>query len=322
MIEQQAYTATYRAQGEERTAGYMPVVGEKKNAEAQSFYSMVAKSSDASGASSTDDTADSDAAKPAQHGGFFNFLMTLFDIINPLEHIPVISTIYEKVTGHHMNAVARVAGDTLYGGPIGAAVGVANVVAEKSTGKDIGENVVAMLSPSKGKAASDVQVARNTMKTPTDIVWNDAASPAQAGDENVQVAMLTRSPVSRTDFSSAAISAPKTDTDTNSPFAPGPAPTKLSYRTGPNGKNPALLSSSYKDKGLAQLGTRGPAANAVVRTTRSQVNVNPADPSQKAPAGMTENRVISPELIAQKMMTGLDKYAALKQTQDAYATAF
>jgi hypothetical protein len=43
------------------------------------------------------------------------------DMINPLEHIPVVSSIYRAVSGNTINPVSRIAGDALYGGVFGLA---------------------------------------------------------------------------------------------------------------------------------------------------------------------------------------------------------
>lgn len=85
--------------------------------------------------------------KPADNNdsfGFFDFL----DIINPLQHIPIISTIYRHITGDEMGAVAKIVGGAVYGGPIGVAVGAADAIVTHETGKDMGENLVGMLDGS------------------------------------------------------------------------------------------------------------------------------------------------------------------------------
>src|ERR1700761_1114782 len=43
----------------------------------------------------------------------------VLDILNPLQHIPVINSIYQHLTGDTEGAVADVAGGTLWAGPIG-----------------------------------------------------------------------------------------------------------------------------------------------------------------------------------------------------------
>ncbi len=49
----------------------------------------------------------------------------LIDIINPLQHVPILSNIYRKLSGDKIDPAARIAGGTLFGGPIGAALAVA-----------------------------------------------------------------------------------------------------------------------------------------------------------------------------------------------------
>ena len=43
----------------------------------------------------------------------------LLDVINPLQHIPVIANLYRAITGDQISPPARMAGGTLFGGPIG-----------------------------------------------------------------------------------------------------------------------------------------------------------------------------------------------------------
>jgi hypothetical protein len=42
----------------------------------------------------------------------------IIDVINPLQHIPVVSTIYWELTGDKISPAARMAGGALFGGPI------------------------------------------------------------------------------------------------------------------------------------------------------------------------------------------------------------
>jgi hypothetical protein len=69
---------------------------------------------------------------------FWDFL----DIINPLQHIPGISSLYRAVTGDEIGSVAKIAGSTLYGGPLGAASSLIDVAVDASTGRDIGEHAL------------------------------------------------------------------------------------------------------------------------------------------------------------------------------------
>ena len=71
-----------------------------------------------------------------------SFWDNILDVINPLQHLPVVGTLYRQATGDKMGDLEKVAGDTLYGGPIGLASSLADVAFEKITGKDFGDTVL------------------------------------------------------------------------------------------------------------------------------------------------------------------------------------
>ena len=75
----------------------------------------------------------------------------IVDVINPLQHLPVVSTAYRAFTGDEINSTARIMGGALYGGPAGAAFGIANAVMNDTTGKDIGGTVMAFMTGNHGK---------------------------------------------------------------------------------------------------------------------------------------------------------------------------
>lgn len=70
----------------------------------------------------------------------------LLDVINPLQHLPVVGTIYRALTGDTMSEAARMAGGALYGGPFGVVGALANVVLQRETGQDMGDTAMAWLS--------------------------------------------------------------------------------------------------------------------------------------------------------------------------------
>lgn len=93
--------------------------------------------------------------------GFDDFL----DIINPLQHIPVISTLYREITGDEISAGARMVGGGIFGGGIGLAASIVDTAIEAQTGKNIGDHVIALLS---GDEDTDpVQVAAAEAKGET-----------------------------------------------------------------------------------------------------------------------------------------------------------
>ena len=70
------------------------------------------------------------------------------DIVNPLQHIPVVNTIYRELTGDTIKGVSRVIGGGLFGGVIGLVAGIGSAIVAETTGKDPGEHVLAMLTGS------------------------------------------------------------------------------------------------------------------------------------------------------------------------------
>ena len=66
----------------------------------------------------------------------------LVDIINPLQHLPVISSIYRTLTGDEISPASRLAGGALFGGPIGFVSAFATAVIEDATETTIGDVIV------------------------------------------------------------------------------------------------------------------------------------------------------------------------------------
>jgi hypothetical protein len=160
MISPAMYAARYSNGMNDRTAGYVPVFGQEKTATAVS--------------SSTPPSTPENSAT-----SFLDIVKGVLDVINPLQHIPVIGALYRHLTGDEISSMARVAGDALYGGPIGAAIGMADVVLQKTTGNDIGETAIALATGSKRSPASDPVLALNDLKN-TQIIWDTPPVPAQS----------------------------------------------------------------------------------------------------------------------------------------------
>jgi len=201
---------------------------------------------------------------------FGNFMKNVWDAINPLQHIPVVGAIYRHVTGDTISPGAHFIGDALYGGPIGGAIAAADIAYQKSTGKDIGETVIASLtggSHSGAPAATDTMLAQNlTQITPAagsapahaakNIIWSDSNTASQ------NIIWTSNSPLF-----------PPSGTIGEGPASPSPA-------------QPVFQANSAASTGTVQ--------------------------TQEAPAGAAR-KAVPPELIASRMMEGLQKYAQMKQ---------
>lgn len=64
-------------------------------------------------------------AQPPENDGFFEQLV---DIINPLQHIPILSNIYRNLTGDQMSGAANILGSGLFGGPLAAGFAIASEI--------------------------------------------------------------------------------------------------------------------------------------------------------------------------------------------------
>lgn len=98
-------------------------------------------------------TGEADPSGPETGGtdeslGFADFI----DIINPLQHLPVIGTLYRELTGDTMSETARMAGGVVWGGPAGLVGALANTITERESGGDLGATALAM---ARGGVAGD-----------------------------------------------------------------------------------------------------------------------------------------------------------------------
>lgn len=125
--------------------------------------------------------------------GFDDFL----DIINPLQHIPGISSLYRELTGDEISPGARSIGGTIYGGGIGLAMSLVNSAVEEATGKDVGEHVISLFSTDEQETA------------PTEMIATTVTAPP-AIDETPDAALVTTrtAPVAEAPVVSSPLEAP------------------------------------------------------------------------------------------------------------------
>lgn len=86
------------------------------------------------------------------------------DIVNPLQHLPLVSIAYRAMTGDELSTGARVIGGGLYGGPAGAIFGAINAaVVEASGGNDLGALALNAVTgddePSQTAASGEIEQA-------------------------------------------------------------------------------------------------------------------------------------------------------------------
>lgn len=98
-----------------RTAGKMPEFGKSNNIEPTEKIGL---------------SAGDDVVGVEDDSAFMTILKTAIDVVNPLQHIPVVSSIYQKISGDEINTPAKIAGDAVYGGVMGGLVSMATSALE------------------------------------------------------------------------------------------------------------------------------------------------------------------------------------------------
>ena len=65
-----------------------------------------------------------------------------FDTFNILQHIPIVSAVYQDVSGQDISAVSKLSGGYFYGGPVGLAFSALDLAVEGLSGKSISKSLV------------------------------------------------------------------------------------------------------------------------------------------------------------------------------------
>jgi len=90
------------------------------------------------------DVAAVPGSAPTQEAEELSF-WDVVDIVNPLQHLPIIAPIYRAITGDTISAPARILGSGVFSGPLGMAGGLVNAVVERISGRDIGGHALALV---------------------------------------------------------------------------------------------------------------------------------------------------------------------------------
>ncbi|HTT98239.1 MAG TPA: hypothetical protein VMF58_09330, partial [Rhizomicrobium sp.] len=70
----------------------------------------------------------------------------LLDVVNPLQHLPIVGTVYRALTHEQIKPPEKIIGDTLYGGLTGLASSVADLAFERITGHNFGDTVLSLFT--------------------------------------------------------------------------------------------------------------------------------------------------------------------------------
>jgi hypothetical protein len=240
----------------------------------------------------------------------------VLDIINPLQHIPVVSSIYRSVTGDQITGPARIIGDTLFGGPIGFVASLVNAITEEVSGRDLGGNALAaLIGDDAGElaapgvqtaafAAATTQAPLPTIAAPVPGRQPEAAAPSPGAPAGSEAGRGAGSGAG--DAAGGAAGGAEHD-----PNAPG----ALSGRA-------ALEAREAHDNDLRDVGRGGAAANPPLGLGRSLAGSHPAlfaTLQARAPAapGGGLGAIRPGAAFPDRMREALDKYQAIT---DARAT--
>jgi hypothetical protein len=232
----------------------------------------------------------SSAAPPGRsawhdHKGFG--FRDILDIVNPLQHLPVISSIYRWLTGDRPGEAAQIAGDALYGGPIGVAFGLLGAALQDDEGHDAGERVLAAVFD-KGKSDTATAVA--------------AAAPAPAPEAKAQAQAQASAPAETASVVPAAVVLD---------HPPMPLHPPVSAPQNQDAVHAFLERKATLDRQIA-----GPAA-----ARGTPVPLIP--PAGSLPEGRVSGAVAAPAVsaapvdISQRMLDALDKYMRMEKEKKA-----
>jgi hypothetical protein len=183
------------------------------------------------------------AAHKDNHMSFWDVV----DIINPLQHIPVISTIYREITGDTIKAPAKILGGLLYGGPIGMALATGDAVIEEETGEDVGGHIMDALGLGHHKTGTV------TLDPDEDQGGGKGRKGGQGGQEKDQAPTAGRAPVSKVE---SMVLAPQAEGASPAVAQAAPAPGGMvrtsSVLAAPAGAVPGLATPATTVKSQGQ----------------------------------------------------------------------
>ena len=205
------------------------------------------------------------------------------DLINPLQHIPVVGTIYRALTGDEISAPASIFGGFLFGGPIGFVAAIANAIFEEASGRDVGETALAALLGDE--TTPKVQTALAAGAGAKDAVLAAAAHP-----KSLQIPAAAESALAPTVRTAGT--------------EPGPSETLTGARA---------LAALVNDLGDTGRFVRTPPPNGKLGAVVA-IQARAPDAMLGGPRAIA---LASPDTaFAQRMLAALDKYQAIARKDD------
>ncbi|CAK0755171.1 conserved hypothetical protein [uncultured Gammaproteobacteria bacterium] len=258
-------------------------------------------------------------------------------VINPLQHLPIIGTLYREATGDTINPTARVLGGILFGGVTGGIGAVFDAIMEQKTGKDMGGTLYAALF-------EDDSTPAPPNAPPT------ANAPVVVADNTVPAPPPVPPPAPRTPVASQPVTVTTLPERTNRPPAAVAPATVIPAATGPDmgstvrsGDENAIAALSRTHhpslmpaRGVVEVRTTTPervstssirrpnfssaAVSSSIRPAPALAGNEPSSPSSRTWAN-TQPVPIPPEAVSQVMARNYDKYQRAARSSAASTVA-
>ena len=248
------------------------------------------------------------------------------DIINPLQHIPIVSTLYREIPGDTISPHARILGGTLFGGPVGFLSAAANALYEETAGEDIGQTLVAFFSGEE--AAPEPQFAGAGDRPAELAAGATAAFPsASAGAPLTTAAGPGAAPVPPQAEPPAPVSrqlAPESDAVQTAPAGPGMLTGQNAMQALFNdlrGGGPDAIAPRQRQDGEAAMRSY-PLPDRAPRHATPAAAPRPAAQAVAGSGNSAAAAAVHPLIVAQnageadiaeRMMLALDKYATMSR---------
>ncbi|MCH2056618.1 MAG: hypothetical protein MK214_08440 [Thalassotalea sp.] len=114
-----------------------------------------------------------------------------FDAVNVLQHIPIVSSIYQQATETDISAVSKLAGGFLYGGTTGLAFSVLDLAVEGFSGHSINDSILSFDYSGFAKQLFSGEEATSEEAAANAVASNSTSNGAQLFSLAKQVAQQT-----------------------------------------------------------------------------------------------------------------------------------
>lgn len=110
----------------------------------------------------------------------------IVDMVNPLQHIPLVSNVYREITGDEIKPISRIIGGGVFGGAAGAASNLVEVIIMEETGKDITGNVVSIVAGDSSDSERSEQTPSEKLDIASRMVESGKTDPDLSANAFVQ----------------------------------------------------------------------------------------------------------------------------------------